>query len=288
MNNFSNNFPNSSNSDIPWDELLAGYVLGDLSSDDMIRVQHYLNSNPDAIAEVEALQITLGLLPLGLDDVPVPPQIKTNLLASLPDRATLPSSLPTIPQTTVQTILKTSVQAKVQQRWFAIAGSIAAMTIAALGLQSYQLQQEFAATRQELAKLRESQEKLLAKSGEGDRYQQAVFLMNQPHSRMLTMTGSGSVAGASGNVVIMPDQNRAVLMVEKMPPPPPGKVYHLWAVVNNQKVACIQFVPEANGRVLIPLPANRWNAATQVVITIEPEQAGTQPTGDMVMSGEKI
>ncbi len=281
-----NNIPDSSHfsSNTPWSELLAGYVLGDLSSDDMIRVQHYLESNSDAIAEVEALQITLGLLPLGLDDVSVPPQIKTNLLASLPDRATPLQSRPAIQHTAAQT----PVQAKVQQRWFAIAGSIAAVTIAVLGLQSYQLQQEFSATRQELAKLRESQEKLLAQSGEGDRYQQVVSWMNQSHSRMLTMTGSGRVAGASGNVVIMPDQNRAVLMVEKMPPPPPGKVYHLWAVVKNQKVACIQFVPEANGRVLMPLPANRWTAATQVVITIEPEQSGTQPTGDMVMSGEKI
>jgi Anti-sigma-K factor rskA len=181
-----------------------------------------------------------------------------------------------------------TLETKVQQRWFAIAGSIAAVTIAALGLQSYQLQQEFSATRQELAKLRESQEKLLVQSVEGDRYQQAVSLMNRSQSRMLTMTGSGTVAGASGSVVITPDQNRAVLMVEKMPPPPPGKVYHLWAVVNGQKVACIQFAPEADGRVFMSIPANRWNAATQVAITVEPEQSGTQPTGDMVMSGEKI
>ncbi len=306
MNNVSNNTPNPS--DQPWSELLAGYVLGDLSSDDMIRVQDYLESHPDAIAEVEALEITLGLLPLGLDDVPVPPQIKTHLFAALPDRESSPAAFPTIEpitaqttaqtkaqtkaQTTVQTLdthtAKTSVQAKVQQRWFAIAGSIAAVTIAALGLQSYQLQQEFSATRQELVKLRESQEKLLAKSGESDRNQQVVSLINQPHHRMLTMTGSGNLSGASGNVVILPDQNRAVLMVEKMPPPPAGKIYHLWAVVNQQKIACIQFVPEANGRVLLPIPANRWTAATEVVITIEPEQSGIQPTGDMVMSGEKI
>jgi anti-sigma-K factor RskA len=271
-----NDSHNPSNS--PWSELLAGYVLGDLSSDDIILVQQYLDSHPDAIVEVEELQTTLGLLPLGLDDVPVPSHIKTNLFATLPDRA---PSAPVKPRS--QTL-----ETKVQQRWFAIAGSIAAVTIAALGLQSYQLQQEFSATRQELAKLRESQEKLLVQSVEGDRYQQAVSLMNRSQSRMLTMTGSGTVAGASGSVVITPDQNRAVLMVEKMPPPPPGKVYHLWAVVNGQKVACIQFAPEADGRVFMSIPANRWNAATQVAITVEPEQSGTQPTGDMVMSGEKI
>lgn len=277
-----NNIPDFSNlsSDTPWSELLAGYVLGDLSSDDMILVQQYLTSNPSAIAEVESLQMTLGLLPLGLDNIPVPAMIKTNLFASLPDRASLTTA------TTRNT--HESLQHKVQTRWFALAGSIAAVTIAALGLQSYQLQQEFSATRQELARLRETQEKVIAKSTGSDRYQESIAFMRQSGSRMLTMTGSGSVSGASGNVVIVPEQNRAMLTVQKMPQPPAGKVYHLWAVVNNQKIACIQFVPEVNGQVLMQIPADRWNRATQVVITVEPEQSESQPTGEMVMSGEKI
>jgi Anti-sigma-K factor rskA len=279
MNNIPD-FSNLSSDNTPWSELLAGYVLGDLSSDDMILVQQHLASNPSAIADVEELQITLGLLPLGLDDVAVPEQIKTNLFTSLPDRET-----PKIAE--IRSIKKTRSRNS-QRRWFAIAGSMAAMAIAALGVQSYQLQQEFSATRQELARLRESQEQLIARSIDGDRYQESIAFMRQSGSRMLTMTGSGSVSGASGNVVIVPEQNRAMLTVQKMPQPPAGKVYHLWAVVNNQKVACVQFVPEANGQVLMQIPADRWNRATQVVITVEPEQSESQPTGEMVMSGEKI
>lgn len=277
-----NNIPDFSNlsSDTPWSELLAGYVLGDLSSDDMILVQQYLASNPSAIAEVEELQITLSLLPLGLDDVAIPEHIRNNLFTSLPDR--------TIPTIAAARKVNKPRSRNIQRRWFAISGSIAAATIAALGLQSYQLQQEFSATRQELARLRESQEQLLTRSNSDDRYQESISFMRQSGSRMLTMTGSGLVSGASGNVVIVPEQNRAILTVQKMPQPPAGKIYHLWAVVNNQKIACIQFVPESNGQVLMQIPANRWNRATQVVITVEPEQSESQPTGEMVMSGEKI
>ena len=283
-----NNIPDFSNfsSDTPWAELLAGYVLGDLSSDDMILVQQYLDANPNAIAQVEDLKTTLGLLPLGLDDGLVPAQIKANLFASLPDRVS--STAPQTMHRPLQQSVQNTIQNNVQNRWFALAGTVAAVTIAALGLQSYQLQQEFSATRQELARLRETQEQINATSREGDRYEESVALMRQSGSRMLTMTGSGSVSGASGNVVIVPDQNRAVLNVQNMPLPPAGKIYHLWAVVNNQKVACIQFIPEANGQVLMQIPASRWNQATQVVITVEPEQASGQPTGEMVMSGEKI
>ena len=186
----------------------------------------------------------------------------------------------------LQHSVQNNIQSNIKNRWFALAGTVAAVTIAALGLQSYQLQQEFSAIRQELARLREEQ--VIAKSGAGDRDSESIPLMRQSGSRMLMMTGSGSVSGASGNVVIVPDQNRATLTIQKMPQPPAGKMYHLWAVVNAQKVACVQFVPEANGQVSMQIPANRWNRATQVVITIEPEQSEAQPTGEMVMSGEKI
>ena len=282
-----NNIPDFSNlsSDTPWSELLAGYVLGDLSSDDMILVQQYLASNPSAIAEVEELQMTLSLLALGLDDVATPEYIRNDLFTSLPDRSTPKIATPII--ATARNVNKPRSR-NIQRRWFAISGSIAAATIAALGVQSYQLQQEFSATRQELARLRESQEQLITRSNSGDRYQESISFMRQSGSRMLTMTGSGLVSGASGNVVIVPEQNRAVLTVQKMPQPPVGKIYHLWAVVNNQKIACIQFVPESNGQVLIQIPTNRWNRATQVVITVEPERSESQPTGEMVMSGEKI
>jgi hypothetical protein len=255
-------------------------VLGDLSSDDMILVQQYLETHPEAIVEIEELKTTLGLLPLGLDDVPVPPGIKTELFAEIADSTISPRA------TAKNT--RESLQYKIQSRWFALAGSVAAAAIAALGLQSYQLQQEFSATRQELARLRETQEQVIAKSNAGDRYQESATLMRQSGSRMLTMTGSGVLSGASGSVVIVPEQDRAILTVQKMPQPPVGKIYHLWAVVNNQKIACIQFVPESNGQVFVQIPANRWNKATQVVITIEPEQSESQPTGEMVMSGEKI
>lgn len=277
-----NNIPDFSNfsSDTPWSELLAGYVLGDLSSEDMILVQQYLDANPDAIVEVEELKMTLGLLPLGLEDSPVPDRIKTELFAVLPDRTRVTTALDRTPHK--------SLQRNIQNRWFVLAGSVAAVTIAALGLQSYQLQQEFSATRQELARLRETQEQVIAKSNKGDRYQESLDFMRQSGSRILTMTGSGLVSRASGNVVIVPDQNRAMLTVQNMPQPPAGKVYHLWAVVNNQKIACIQFVPEANGQVLMQIPASRWTNATQVVITVEPEQDETQPQGEMVMSGETI
>jgi hypothetical protein len=132
--------------------------------------------------------------------------------------------------------------------------------------------------------MRQTQEKLIATQGDLNRYQQAVATIEQAPGRMLNLAGSGIAASASGNVVITPSQRQAVLMIQNMPKPPEGKVYHLWAMVEGRKVACIQFTPEADGKVLMQLPADRWVNAIGVAVTLEPNQSEVQPTGDMVMN----
>jgi anti-sigma-K factor RskA len=278
------------NPDHPWSELLAGYVLGDLSSEDMIVVQQYLDQNPRAIAEIEELQTTLALLPLGLTEIAVPSDIRTAVFAAVDDRNTIASASPRIAQIPEKgqpdPLQKaTTSQSSFRIPWSAITTGIAAAVAIGLGLQSHTLQQEMAATRQEIASLRQGQETIAQTDS---RYRDAIALMGQTDSRTLTMVGTGAIAQASGQVMITPQQNRALLVVKNMPPPPSGKVYHLWAIVEGQKVGCIQFSPEADGQVMMQLPANRWTKAAQVVITIEPEQSEAQPTGEMVMSGQQL
>lgn len=286
----------------PWQELLAGYVLGNLSSEDMINVQRYLEANPSAIAEVEQLQTTLALLPLGLADEPVPEALKANILSAA--GRTLPLQLAQglvqnqaiygsqsggeSESTSILPPLSNTMDFNRHSRsipWAAIATGIVSIVALGLGIQNHSLQQEMAATRRELASLRQVQEAIAQRD---DRYRNAVTLMNQPKSRMLTMVGTGAVAAASGNIVIAPDLNRAILSIKDMPLPPVGKVYHLWAIVGGTKVACAQFAPEADGQALLQLPANRWSNATKVVITLEPEQSYIEPTGEMVMSGQQL
>jgi anti-sigma-K factor RskA len=269
-----------------WPELLAGYVLGDLSSEDMITVQQYLDRNPDAMYEIEQLQSTLALLPLGLEDVVVPGDLKSTIMA-----AAMPTEAPIVHSATPSVSNSIPEKTRAYQvpnasiPWAGIAGGLAAGLAIAFGFQSLGLRQEMASTRLELARLRQSQEQLAQTD---NRYRNSVAVLGQPESRMLTMTGMGAVSAASGQIVISPKQNRALFVVKNMPPPPTGKVYHLWAIVDGHKVACAQFAPESDGQALLQLPANRWTAATQVVITLEPEQSEAQPTGEMVMTGQQI
>ncbi|MEB3295044.1 MAG: anti-sigma factor [Synechococcales bacterium] len=264
-----------------WSEMLAGYVLGDLSSEEVIQVQRYLADHPDAVTQLEDLQNTLALLPLGLPDVELPEGLRAQILTAATGDTLLAAHTQNAEQIQDKVIdldpARSHRPSSHRRNWLPIAGGLAASLIAALGVQNYQLQQQMNAARQEIASLQHS-----------DRYRDQMATLAANNGRTLAMRGSGSVAGASGKVFIVPQQNRALMVIENLPQPPAGKVYHLWAVVNGQKVSCIQFVPEQDGKVVMQIPANRWLQAVEVGVTLESEKTSVMPTGEVVMQGQQI
>jgi anti-sigma-K factor RskA len=261
-----------------WSEMLAGYVLGDLSSDEMIEVQRYLAEHPNAMTELAELQQTLALLPLGLPNVAVPEELRAKILNTAVGQSAIEQiSVAQSPQVINLAAARSQREPRPQRHWSAIGGSIAAAMIATLGVQNYQLQQQVQGVKQEIASLQQV-----------DRETDQMAKLAANNGKTLAMRGSGSVAGAAGKVYIVPQQNRALLAIENLPQPPAGKVYHLWAVVNGQKVSCVQFTPEQNGKVVMQIPANRWLQAVEVGVTLEAEQTNVMPSGEMVMQGKQI
>jgi hypothetical protein len=269
-----------------WSEMLAGYVLGDLSSEEVIQVQQYLADHPDAMTELAELQNTLALLPLSLPDVAVPENLKQRILnAATGVEPIAPQPIAASPAVIDLAAARSRREAKPQRNWTIIGSGIAAAMIAALGVQNYQLQQQVQGARQEIASLQKND---VGDRGLGDREQTQMAALAANSGRTLAMQGSGTVAGAAGKVYIVPQQNRALMVIDNLPQPPAGKVYHLWAVVNGQKVSCVQFTPEQDGKVVMQIPANRWLQAVEVGVTLEAEQSNAMPAGEMVMQGQQI
>jgi anti-sigma-K factor RskA len=252
-----------------WQSLLAGYVLGDLSPAEMQQVNHYLEQHPDMQTEVQRLQTTLAILPLSLPDKPPADRLRTNLLAATEAR------------------LKPPVR-RSRRRWGPIAsGAIAAAVIAGLGIGNYRLQTDLTVAQQEITNLRQAQQTAATMQADMARYRQTIALLEQPHNRLLTLQGMTDKT-ASGSLVIAPQQKAAVLTLQNLTPPKAGMVYRLWAMVDGQKMYCSEFMPSPDGKVLIQLPADRWQGTTSVAITVEPATASPQSTSDMVMTGSQI
>lgn len=267
------------------ESLLAGYVLGDLTPEEVAQVKQLLETTPAVKAEVERLQSTLALLPLSLPERVPPKPLRSRILQEArSDLALQPDIAP------ARSGLKHS------QRWPMIVGSIAAVAVIALGLQTWQLRQQLAIAQADKQKLQQDlkitqaeldkiQQNDLAMTQKLSRYQQTVNLLQEPNNRFFSLKGTSPKSDSTGSLLIAPKSDKAVLVLRDVEPLPTGKVYRMWAIVNGKKVSCIDFAPNEQGEVFLDVPLDELGAATEVVVTIEPDRYVPQPVGEMVITG---
>ncbi|MEG3439010.1 anti-sigma factor [Pannus brasiliensis CCIBt3594] len=251
------------------DELLAGYVLGDLTSEEAVRVRELLENDPEIAEEVRRLQITLALLPLSLPPVPVPAGARDRLL-EVQQREIAEKSRYTRPNY------------RFRPRIVLLVGAMTAL-LAGLLWENSRLDRALTASNSRLERL--ERENFRLASEEMSHYRETIDLLRQPDNRFLSLRGIEPVSNASGSLVLVPRKDTAVLVLQDVRPLPAGKVYRMWAFVNGRKVSCSQFTPNERGEVFLNLPLDRWGAATRVVVTIEPEREIPHPVGEMAIAG---
>ncbi len=265
-----------------WESLLAGYVLGDLTPEDVVKVNQYLQLYPELADEVNSLQATLALFPLSLPKSSPSANLRSQILQAAENQ--LVKGVERDKQIRLQ-------PRRITKPWFWLMGGMAAAFIASLGLYNYQLQKQLAIAQSDLSSYRqkislsELQTELTHTQNQLSRYQKAVAILKQPNNRLLALKGITANVPASGSLVIAPNSQAAVLTLQNLPPIAEDKVYRLWAFVNQQKVKCAKFTPDAEGKVMLQIPLKEWGSTTQVFVTIEPKEGLSLPTGKTVMTG---
>ncbi len=289
-----------------WQELLAGYVLGDLSSAEMTQVQQYLAKTPAAQAEVAELQAALNLLPLSLpEDVAPPIALQAQLLQAA---VGIPQEGQRVEAVPGEEIDGVSMQVDGRQPravpWGGLGRSprriylaLAAATAAALlGWQNLQLRNQLQLAQQALqfaqqrsAQLEQIETQLASAKASVAEYQEIITMLRLPENRLLALSGaSGFTETSSGSVVIAPERNWAMLTLQGLPKPPDGKAYQLWAMADGKKVYCIEFKPDQTGQVLVKIPVDNWAGTPMVSITLEEEGTIPSEASEMVMNGAVI
>jgi anti-sigma-K factor RskA len=267
----------------PLKTLLAGYVLGDLTPAEAAQVNQLLERNPDLLVELQQLQSTLAVLPLSLPVTSPARQLETRILQAA--------------QAELATATHAPAKPIMRLRSWKWSRAIAAVMIAGLGIETYQLHQKLAATQRENLQLHQQlataqvtldqirKNELATTRQELSRYQEAVNLLRQPDNRFLTLIGTSPKLQSSGSLIIVPTRELAILVLRDVALLPQGKVYRLWALVDGQKVTCGDFKPNAQGDVFLQLPLEKWGGTTEVVVTVEPDRALPMPVGEMVIIG---
>ncbi len=239
-----------------WEELVAGYVLEDLSLEEKKAFDQLLQERPELVAaEIRRLKETLALTPYALPDAIPSPRLRNQLLVAAE-------------QQTAQVIDLSTVASRRSVAWLSWAGSAAAVIALVLGLDSYRLRQELQTTQEQLAQ-----------------QQSIVSMLQQTNTRLVTLRPSAPSSEASGNLVVTPSDKDAVLVLKNLAPIPKEQVYRLWAVIKGKKFPCGQFTPDPKGTVFLKLPMEEALVKAPLVVTLEPSLSpSTRAEGPMVMT----
>lgn len=235
-----------------WQELLAGYVLGDLDPDEIAQVEQLLADRPDLAEEVRSLQSTLDLLPLGLPSQAPSPNLRDRILAA---------AQPT-PATPVQA---SRARGNRLSAWLGLGWAVTAVALGALALDNYRLRQE--------------QQQLEA----------VVASFSQPATRFYALSGTKAQPQAVGRLVIDPNNQSASIVTNQLATLPSGQAYRLWAMADGKPVYCGQFTPTpASDRPISwQLPEAACNSTTaQMLITAESATAPPVPAGPLVLQSQ--
>ena len=114
-------------------------------------------------------------------------------------------------------------------------------------------------------------------------YRHALALLGKPATQVVEMRGSGQAAEATGRVV-WHDHSGGYLVVDKLPPLPPGKAYEAWTLGGPAPRPAGVFTVDASGQGRRKLEPTGDVPAKGFAVSIEPEGGVAEPTGPIVLA----
>ena len=228
------------------DEILAGYVLGNLDETELAWLNQELATNPQLRERIKQLEATLTLIPYGLTDNCPHPLLKDKILS--------------------QARLKQAKPVKFN-RLLGITSVITILSTLWLGLNNYGLRRQIAIQNNQL-----------------QQHQELIALLRQPNNRLVSFKGLERLPQASGSLFIVPESKTAILALQNLEPLPEKQVYRLWAVSPDKTTGCASFIPDERGTVHLQLSNNALNDSSSLLITVEPQADTLQPEGSPILT----
>ena len=232
------------------EELIAGYVLGDLSSTEAEELRQLFTENPELSTEAHRLQEVLELMPYALPEVNPPQHLRKVILDAANAEIKRNSTLKRFPSA-----------------WSKVATAIAALLVLTLGLDNYGVRQQLSTIQAEV-----------------DRQKDVIAMLQNPNTHLISLKGMDMAAAASGSIVMTPGESKVVLILQNLPVLPKGQFYQLWAVVNGEKIPSGQFNASSQGAVFTKLSTPPSSKVTALVVTVEVSPTPRKPDGPMVMT----
>ncbi len=236
-----------------FEELKDAYVLGALAEQERREFEEYLTAHPERQAEVDELEAVAGLLALAPPEHEPPPELRRRIMGVMEAEASRPLA---------------ERPSRLARIWELLGARNLALGVAAVlvvGLFSWGT-----LLRAEIQDLQ----------GRVQSLQSQV----QGGPQMIELEGPGAQQGARAKLVTL-EGDRAVLMVEDMPPLPEGKTCQIW-VIDSDGAPEPSGLFEPGGDAVAAVVEHPVEITDTVAVTVEPEGGSPEPTSDPVLVAE--
>jgi anti-sigma-K factor RskA len=274
-------------------DLVAGYVLDDLSPEEAAQLDRILADTPALQNEINAFQDTLSSLPYDLPLAEPSADLKRNILEAarrtMGDSTVAPHANGT--RTNRSTVVPiASARSQRWQRWMpAISTGIAAIAVAALGIEHIQLGQQM----QQMASLQKKLEgttiEVQTLRNNLKASQSIAQLVSDPQTHTYALVGESATQPnlrPAARVFAKPGDRNVTLIAQNLPQLPEGQIYRFWSATKASPTPmfCGQFQQDSSGTA-------QWTASDdacmtnplQMMITVEAVNNPITSPGPVVM-----
>ncbi|MDQ5819324.1 MAG: anti-sigma factor [Actinomycetota bacterium] len=235
-----------------FEELRDAYVLGALPEAERREFEEYLAAHPERQAEVEEMGAVAGLLALSPQEHEPPPDLRSKIMATVEAEAESPPARST-----------RSPFAWIGEFLGARNLALGAAALLVIGLFSWSM---------------------LLRGEVEDLQGRVQSLQSQPQEpQMVELGGAGTEQGARAELVTL-EGDRAVLVVEDMPPVPEGKTYQIWVIEDEVPKPGGLFEPNQDS--VAAVVERPLSGGEVVAVTVEPEGGSPKPTSDPMLAAE--
>ena len=258
-------------------EMIAAYVLGALELDEIELVELHLDSCASCRALVEDERRVALLLPYLADPQPVPLRARRRLLQRIEDDEDQVDELvsdASNDETPVQVI---SRRRRLPSTLIRLGWAVAVVAVIVLGVfvwNNAQMQGQVATKNKEINVLQQ-QQKTVTK------------VLSSQNGISTTLQNTGVAPGADGGIIVNPNENFALVVVEGMPKLPANESYVVWLMRGNQPVnqGILPVNDQGHGQLYVH-PSESLSTFTGVLITEETNATASIPTGVRMLSAQ--
>jgi len=141
-------------------------------------------------------------------------------------------------------------------------------------------------TQQQLASMQESQQQMMAANKTySEKLAQSYSLLLNPAMKSIMLAGVGTHTQANAMLLWDTQSKNVYLSIKNLPPPPAGKQYQLWAIVNGKPVDAGVYALNAKDDMQ---QMKRMPEAQMFAITLENEGGSPAPTLDQMIVAGKV